>query len=387
MVTRKKTLKKKAIDEEKLLPLPAAFWDHHKDILDPLVEQWRNLKRVPPVLLLTGPKGIGKRQVCHYLTQVVQCEKGTFASLSQQHESEDENFSMGFFGAPPEPSQSIYPCGICGACQRALHQNWINFEEILPSGAEGGKSGSIKIDAFRNLKSQQGFGSHGGGYKVILIHDAEAMTLQAANSLLKILEEPPRDWIFLLTASDPSLLLPTITSRCQRLRLKPFALENILELMKIGDIPVARRSICAQLSQGSWEKAKNLAQDETWEKREAIFRFLSYPESEVHTLVDWASQEPRHLQLLLDQMEFVTSDLVHWTLHEEASPYTWLNTDGARTLEGHAHRVMSRTHTLQDARQFWLAITEKMDEVRQRMGAPLNRKLLAQELLLPWLDA
>ena len=107
-------------------------------------------------------------------------------------------------------------------CQRALKGSWVDFTEIRPEDEEEGRPGSLKIDQFRKLKESQGFGAHEGGYRIFLIPDADRMTPQAANSVLKILEEPPKGWIFFLTASDPTLVLPTVLSRCQSLKLRPF---------------------------------------------------------------------------------------------------------------------------------------------------------------------
>ena len=66
-------------------------------------------------------------------------------------------------------------------------------------------TGALKIDQFRRLKETAGYGAHEGSHRVILIPNADRMTTQAANSVLKILEEPPRGWVFILTASDPTL--------------------------------------------------------------------------------------------------------------------------------------------------------------------------------------
>src|SRR6185312_5189559 len=99
------------------------------------------------------------------------------------------------------------------------------------------------------------FGSHEGSYRIFLIPNADRMTPQAANSVLKILEEPPRGWIFFLTASDPTLLLATVLSRCQQLKLRPMPLETIQELLSEAGILGEKQKVAASLSQGSWGRA------------------------------------------------------------------------------------------------------------------------------------
>ena len=216
------------------------------------------------------------------------------------------------------------------------------------------------------------------------------MTIQAANSVLKLLEEPPRGWVFFLTASDPTLVLPTILSRCQQLRLKPFQPHELEELLELSGINPQRRKISAELAQGSWSKALALSDDETWEHRQNVFAFLKEPASQLAALVDWASQEPRRFDLLVDQLEQLTGELIRWSVSPATNnpeSYAWINADGKSALAGHANAVTKRHGSQAQAREFWLERAERMARARQESLAPLNRKLLIQDLLLPWLEA
>ena len=105
------------------------------------------------------------------------------------------------------------PCGICQDCQWLLteHPNL----QVIDNSAEDSSSNNISIESIRNLKRFFELSSHQiGGNKVILIHNAESLTLNAANALLKILEEPPENSYLILTTNSISALLPTIISRC-----------------------------------------------------------------------------------------------------------------------------------------------------------------------------
>jgi DNA polymerase III delta' subunit len=335
--------------------------------------EWREQKRVPPVLLLTGIAGIGKREIATFIAQWILCEKNGI--------QEKEEESAGLFGDLATPlsdssSADPLPCGECRSCQRALSGNWVDFTEISPE-EEGG---SLKIEQFRKLKSTVGFGAHEGDYKVTLIPHAERMTPQAANSLLKILEEPPRGWVFLLTAHDPTLLLPTLVSRCQRLRLKPFPESSLLSFLEQNEIRPERRTVCARLAQGSWRRAVELAEEDNWTHRQELFEFLAQPAAHFEKMLLWASESPEQFNQLVTQLEQIVADLLTGTQNG-----VWNNSDGKAALEAHVRSTVKRLGSEQSARAFWFERAERLAQARQEEHAPLNRKIVLQDVLMPWM--
>ncbi len=123
-------------------------------------------------------------------------------------------------------------CGECQACHWIAGGNHPDFRLVAPAseGDEEGESGGkpkkrpsdiIKIDQIRDLESFIAIGSHRMGRRVVLMTEAEAMNAAAANSLLKILEEPPPSVYFILISSKQRFLLPTIRSRCRVLSFAP----------------------------------------------------------------------------------------------------------------------------------------------------------------------
>lgn len=100
-------------------------------------------------------------------------------------------------------------CGDCASCRKIKSGNHPDLRIISPEGEK------IKIDQIRALKNETQFGAVESGWKIFIIRRSDLMTEQAAQSLLKILEEPPRQIILILTAPHPGAILPTLSSRCQ----------------------------------------------------------------------------------------------------------------------------------------------------------------------------
>jgi DNA polymerase-3 subunit delta' len=107
------------------------------------------------------------------------------------------------------------PCGECQECRWIAADQHPDVTRLSPEG----DSTQILIQSVRDLSADLALTAHGSGYKVAIVAPAEAMNHFAANALLKTLEEPPKRTLVLLVTSQPSRLLPTLRSRCSRLRL------------------------------------------------------------------------------------------------------------------------------------------------------------------------
>jgi len=112
-----------------------------------------------------------------------------------------------------EPARA--PCGECQECRWIAADQHPDVTRLSPEG----ESTQILIQSVRDLSTDLALTAHGRGYKIAIISPAEAMNHFAANALLKTLEEPPRRTLVMLVTSQPSRLLPTLRSRCSRLRL------------------------------------------------------------------------------------------------------------------------------------------------------------------------
>jgi len=160
---------------------------------------WRE-GRLPLAYLFTGPEGIGKGFVAANFIKFINC-----------FDRKDDD-----------------ACDKCASCVKIGLRTHPDVHWL--SGDRGGVCGdnaadSVKIEHIRELQRDISLRPYEAGIKVFIINDAHRLTLEAANAFLKILEEPPGNSLIILLTSKPQLLLPTIISRCQRIKFA--ALEKI----------------------------------------------------------------------------------------------------------------------------------------------------------------
>jgi DNA polymerase-3 subunit delta' len=166
--------------------------------------------------LLVGPRHVGKGTLAINLAQALNCDG-------------------------PE-----LPCGQCRSCQRILEGK---HADVTPIGLDS--KTEIGIDDIRGLQRLANLPPYEGKCKVFIIDDAEYLSTEAANSLLKILEEPPPRVVWLLLAAEEEHLLPTVVSRCQRLELKPVPSERIQEvLVNSHNVDANKAKLLTQLCHG-----------------------------------------------------------------------------------------------------------------------------------------
>jgi DNA polymerase-3 subunit delta' len=146
-------------------------------------------------------------------------------------------------------------CGLCGPC-RKLDQDC--HPDLLVVRSDGAW---IKLDQIRELKERFRFRPFEGKWRVVIIQDAQKLGEEAANAILKVLEEPPAGNVFILLAPESQMLLPTIVSRCCHVRFQPLAEELVAESLARSGVPPERATELARLSGGSLDKARRLGED------------------------------------------------------------------------------------------------------------------------------
>ena len=159
--------------------------DHQKQLLSSLVQKGK----LPHALLFAGPRGVGKRTIAVELVKNLFCEEG---------------------GA----------CAMCRACRNV--DSGLHPDFTLVSGET-----SIKIDELRAMMKEVYEPPFEAPVRVVLIDNAELMTHEAANALLKTLEEPPPSNLFVLVSSREQEIPLTVRSRCMRLGFGPLSTENL----------------------------------------------------------------------------------------------------------------------------------------------------------------
>jgi DNA polymerase-3 subunit delta' len=164
------------------------------------------------------------------------------------------------------------PCGQCSACRRILSNRHPDVQitglDTEKTSKEGKVRKEIGIDEVKSLQYGASLPPFEGRYKVFIINDAEYLSVEASNCLLKTLEEPPGGVIFLLLTARKSGLLPTIVSRCLMLELQPLPTSTIGSLLSGQGVDADKARILARLSKGCLGWALNAARDERlWQER------------------------------------------------------------------------------------------------------------------------
>ena len=164
-----------------------------------------------------------------------------------------------------------------------LSEDQVNaIQEELRSKAENPyhriavpKANFIKINSVRNLRREASLSSFEGGKRVFIISNAEEMNPEASNSLLKTLEEPSSDSVFILTTAKKEQLLPTILSRCQLVQFDPLSEEELQEaLISRNGVDAVQAALVARLANGSYTDAQEMLSIDLVEQRQQAVHFL-----------------------------------------------------------------------------------------------------------------
>ena len=167
----------------------------HDKQIEHLQNAMRN-GRIAHSYLFAGKDGIGKELVALNLAKGLNC----------LHGGED-------------------PCDECRSCLKLGHLNHPDVLLVKPQGQ------SMRINQIRDLQRELSHRPYEGKRRVCILADSDRMTQEAANALLKILEEPPLHTVMILLAANPDLILPTIASRCQRIPFHPLSIEQLTEVV------------------------------------------------------------------------------------------------------------------------------------------------------------
>lgn len=201
----------------------------HKDIVEHLQNAMK-MDKVSHAYIFNGEKGSGKKTIAKMFAKALQCQ-----------------------------GEGEKPCGTCQSCLQVQSGNHPDIKELTHD-----KPNSIGVDDVREqIVEDVGVRPYSSPYKIYIITDAEKMTAQAQNALLKTIEEPPAYVIVMILTANASALLPTISSRCVTLNMKPVPDVQVRDyLMEHVQVPDYQADICVAFAQGNIGKAVQLASSE-----------------------------------------------------------------------------------------------------------------------------
>jgi len=180
-----------------------------------LLERAVNGQRIAHAYLFTGPKRVGKTHLAQRMAAMLNC------------------------------TGEVPPCGTCSSCLKTARDVHPDISVVRPDGDR------IKISQIRDVQHSLALSPYEGRWRVVIISEFEKATAQAANALLKTLEEPPSRVVLILTATDASLLLPTVVSRCQVLALRAVSSRQIERALRDQwGLEENRATLIARLSSG-----------------------------------------------------------------------------------------------------------------------------------------
>ncbi|MFH1215208.1 MAG: DNA polymerase III subunit delta' [Pseudomonadota bacterium] len=243
-------------------------------------------KRTAHAYLFRGPAGVGKKTCAM-----------AFAALLNCH-------------AP----QNGDACRTCPSCIKYRSGNHPDLLEIFPQGTS-----AIKIDQIRELKKVLTYPPFEARFRVVLIRDIH-LTMrrkEVTNSLLKTLEEPPADTIFILTGDEAGDILPTILSRCQIISFFPLPYEDVAQALMNDGTGRAEAAALSAIAEGSLGRARLLAEEELLPlRREIVEKLMSLapglPETveTVFQLAEKTAEAKDNLEELLDLLTIWIRDIL-----------------------------------------------------------------------------
>ena len=246
----------------------------HKDIINYIRNAVREDK-VSHAYILNGERGAGKKMLANLFATTLLCEKGG-----------------------PDP------CNECHSCRQAESGNHPDIIKVTHE-----KPNSISVDDIREqVNNTIMIKPYQGPYKVYIIPQADMMTTQAQNALLKTIEEPPEYAVIMLLTENADTLLPTINSRCVMLKLRNIKDTLIKKyLMETMQVPDYKADMCTAFAQGNMGRAIMLANSEHFnEIRDEAVQLLKYiNEMELSEIVQAVSRITAYKLEINDYLDII----------------------------------------------------------------------------------
>ncbi|MBQ8233511.1 MAG: DNA polymerase III subunit delta' [Lachnospiraceae bacterium] len=228
---------------------------------------------------------VGQEQIKEHLQNALESGKISHAYIINGEKSSGKEFIAKVFAMALQcEAGGTEPCQECHSCKQALSANQPDIIRVTHE-----KPNTISVDDIRvQINNDVAIKPYSSRYKVYILNEAEKMTQQAQNALLKTLEEPPEYAVILLLTANVNSLLPTILSRCVVLNMKPVSDTQVKKyLMEQLQIPDYKAEVCVAFARGNVGKAKSLATSEDFEnvKNEALSLLKYIRDMELHEII------------------------------------------------------------------------------------------------------
>ena len=246
----------------------------HTDIIE-YMKTAVSQNKVSHAYILNGERGSGKKMLAKLFAQSLQCEAG-----------------------------GEEPCNECHACKQAMSGNHPDIIRVVHE-----KPNSISVDDIRRqVNDDIQVKPYSGKYKIYIIPEADLMTVQAQNAILKTIEEPPAYAVIFLLAENAESLLPTIRSRCVMLKLRNVKDALVKKyLMEHMQIPDYKADVCTAFAQGNIGRATMLAESEHFNeiKDEALMLLKNIDTMELDETIEAVKRIYAYKLEVVDYFDFM----------------------------------------------------------------------------------
>lgn len=317
---------------------------------------------------------VGQQQIKEYLQNALSTGKISHAYIINGEKSSGKEFIAKVFAMALQCEEgSMEPCQECRSCKQALSGNHPDIIRVVHE-----KPNSVSVDDIRTqVNNDVAVKPYSSPYKVYIISEAEKMTVQAQNAILKTLEEPPAYAVILLLTDNVNSLLPTILSRCVVLNMKPVPDALVKEyLCSQLQVPDYKAEVCAAFARGNVGKAKMLATSEDFEniKAEALALLKYIQEMDLNEIVAAVKKITEYKLEIQDYLDIcaiwyrdallfkATRDMNHLIFREEIQALR-------RTAQRSSYEGIEN-------------IIKALDTAKRRLDANVNFELVMELLML-----
>lgn len=297
--------------------------------------------QVPHALLFSGMAGIGKRAMALEMAKAMNCLD--------------------------PPGQDC--CDGCVSCRKITGGSHPDVLLVRSQGA------FIKVDQIRELKERARFRPFEAKVRVVIIEDAQRLKDEAANAILKMLEEPPPQNVFALTVLEPQMLLPTIVSRCCHIRFQPLDDSSVARfLVEKGQFTESQADRWSALAGGSLERAGRIVEGRWIEHmQEVVSRLEKLCEAPMSEFFSTTGQWTKKTEDLEEDLECIKLVLGAWVLGRLHLPLVLpLERLGGRLMRQACEAPLETLFELQ----------EEAEEALRRLRLNANKQLTLESLCL-----